>query len=120
MHFCRHLSELWLEWGFNFVMPVLWESTDQFGNMFIGVSSAESVGDLEADLRSLVEELSQRGKEGKVTVDFDFGEINGPDPEAVSHVLQCAWLSECDGDAVFGEIQQVFEEMGSGFELGRA
>lgn len=106
--------------GFNEGMAVLWESTDQFGNMFIGVSSAESVEELAGDLRSLVEELSQRGNEGKVTVDFDFGEINGPDPEAVSHVLQCAWLGECDGDSVFGEIEQVFGELGSGFELGRA
>lgn len=101
-------------------MALLWESTDQFGNMFIGVSSAESVEELADDLRSLVEELGQRGSEGKVTVDFDFGEINGPDPDAVSHVLQCAWLSECDGDEVFGEIEGVFGEMDCGFELCRS
>jgi hypothetical protein len=101
-------------------MAVLWESTDQFGNMFIGVSSAVSVDELSGDLRSLVDELIQRGSEGKVTVDFDFGEINGPDPEAVSHVLQCPWLGECDGDTVFGEIERVFGEMDCGFELARA
>lgn len=101
-------------------MGVLWESTDQFGNMFIGVSSATSVEELGADLKSLVEELSQRGSEGKVTVDFGFGEINGPDPDAVSHVLQVPWLEECAADEVFAGIDGMFAELGCSFDLNRA
>lgn len=99
---------------------MLWESTDQFGNMFIGVSSAQSVEKLGEDFASLVEELKQRGDEGQVTVDFGFGEINGPNPDAVSHVLQVAWLEECDADMVFGELTEIFGEMECGFELVRA
>lgn len=99
---------------------MLWESTDQFGNMFIGVSRAQSPAELAEDFTSLVEELKQRGNEGQVTVDFGFGEINGPNPDAVSHVLQVAWLEECDADAVFGELIEVFGEMDSGFDLVRA
>jgi hypothetical protein len=101
-------------------MAVLWESTDQFGNMFIGMSSAQSIAELGEDFASLVEELKQRGNEGQVTVDFGFGEINGPNPDAVSHVLQVAWLEECEADVVFGELKEIFGEMECGFELVRA
>lgn len=100
-------------------MAVLWESTDQFGNMFIGVSSAQSMDELREDIRSLVEELSQRGNEGQVTVDFGYGEINGPNPEAVSHVLQVAWLEECDQDQIYKEIGELFNSLDCAFKLNR-
>jgi hypothetical protein len=101
-------------------MPVLWESTDQFGNMFIGVSHASDLAEFLPDVKNLVEELEQRHADGVVTVDFGFGEVNGPNPDAVSHVLQSAWLEECDADEVFSAIEASFGDWGSRLTLARA
>lgn len=70
-----------------------WTPTDQFGNLNVGVSTAQSLDELKSDLESLVVELRDRaGEEFKVTVDLEYAEINGPDPDRVSHILQVAWL----------------------------
>lgn len=74
-----------------------WESTDQFGNMFIGVSKSRDVKGLRSEILSMLSELNSRNEGGyTVTVDFAYGEINGPNPHEVSHVLQVEWLSDCD------------------------
>ena len=70
-----------------------WVATDQFGNLYVGACEAMSVEALLPDLESLLEKLTDRaGSEFKVTIDLEYGEINGPDPEQVSHVLQVPWL----------------------------
>lgn len=71
-----------------------WEGTDQFGNLFIGVSDATSIDELRPHLASLVEQLKIRteGRPMTITVDTEYGEINGPDPNGVSHVIRCGWV----------------------------
>lgn len=72
-----------------------WTPTDQFGNLNVGVSTAQSLDELKPDLESLIIELRDRaGEDFKVTVDLEYAEINGPDPERVSHILQVAWLKD--------------------------
>lgn len=71
-----------------------WEATDQFGNLWVGVSDAACIEDLRPHLASLVDQLVLRteGKPFKVTIDREYGEINGPDPDGVSHVIRCGWV----------------------------
>lgn len=72
---------------------MVWEPTDQFGNLYIGTVSATSAEDLRPALASMFEELLHRC-DGDVifTLDPDYGEINGPHPENVSHVLRSDWF----------------------------
>ncbi len=78
-----------------------WEATDQFGNLYVGVSEAESTDDLRPHLASLIEELCQRTPGPiQVTIDMSYAEINGPDPEQVAYVLQVPWLSGQGPDVV--------------------
>lgn len=101
-----------------------WEATDNFGNLNVAVSEASSLEELRGDLESLVEELHHRHPDGgKISVDFSYGEVNGPDPEEVSYVMQVAWLMGREGD--FEAICEVVGEICSargieGFEVCRA
>ncbi len=73
--------------------PVHWEPTDQFGNLYIGTCEAFDVEDLREPLSSMLEELRQRTEgEIRLTVDLEYSEINGPDPEQVSHILRTTWF----------------------------
>ncbi len=70
-----------------------WTPTDQFGNLCIGESNAQSLEELRIDLESLIIELKDRaGDNYKITVDWEYSEINGPDPDRVSHILRVPWL----------------------------
>lgn len=72
-----------------------WAATDQFGNLNIGESDAKTLDDLRPHIASLVEEVHARaGGAFVLTVDLDYTEINGPDPERVSHILRAPDL-EC-------------------------
>lgn len=83
-----------------------WEATDQFGNLYVGASKSEDVGGLEDELRSMLTELRERGAETvTLTCDFEYGEINGPDPDQVSHILQVPWFSDCAQDETIESIQ---------------
>lgn len=99
-----------------------WESTDQFGNMFIGVSESTDVASFEPDFGSLLDELAARQQgDVVVTVDFGYGGVNGPDPDAVSHVLQVPWLCDCDQDAVLSTLTDWLANKGlPGFALCRS
>lgn len=50
--------------------------------------------ELRPQLKSLVEQLNLRteGRPFRVTIDREYGEINGPDPDGVSHVIRCGWV----------------------------
>lgn len=98
-------------------MAVQWEATDQFGNLFVAASTAGSVEELAADVGSLISELRSAGRSGVVSFDFEYCEINGPDPESVSHVLQVPWLADCDPEGLVGAIQGMLAESADGFEL---
>lgn len=77
-------------------MDVQWEATDQFGNLYVGMSSATSFAQLSGHVQDLAEKLKERFPDGPIviTIDFEYGEINGPDPEGVSHVLQTPWITD--------------------------
>lgn len=73
---------------------IVWEATDNFGNLMVARSEAESLADLKPDLASLVEEALHRTPLGaRFAVDAAFGEISAPSGNAVSHVLQVSWLT---------------------------
>lgn len=71
-----------------------WEATDQFGNLYVMTSTAVGIDELRPQLESLIEQLRVRtgGAPFTVTVDTEYGEINGPDPNGVSHVIRCGWV----------------------------
>jgi len=77
-----------------------WEATDQFGNLWVGVSDAVSIHELRPHLASLVEQLALRteGKPFRITIDREYGEINGPDPDGVSHVIRCGWVEGLEAE----------------------
>jgi len=72
---------------------MIWESTDQFGNMYVGVSDASDWTQAAEHIRALVAELAARQDTFIVSYDTDFGDLNGPHPDQVTHVLQMPWLS---------------------------
>lgn len=102
-----------------------WEATDQFGNLYVMTSTAVSIDELRPQLESLIEQLRFRtgGAPFTVTVDTEYGEINGPDPNGVSHVIRCGWVeglpaeyvqdivdalqAECDAQGVVGATIQL-------------
>ncbi|MBS1715459.1 MAG: hypothetical protein JST30_14105 [Armatimonadetes bacterium] len=74
-----------------------WQATDQFGNLFIGESDAESVEELEPHVAQLVAALHERaGETFRIHLDWGYREICGPDPDSVSHVLRVPWLGRAD------------------------
>lgn len=96
-----------------------WEATDQFGNLYVGVSEAESVDDLRPHLASLVEELCQRTPDPiQVTIDTGYAEINGPNPEQVAYVLQVPWLSG-QGPDVMDQVSAAIREICNQNSLSR-
>ena len=107
--------------GQNGVME--WEATDNFGNLNVGVSEASSLEELRGDLENLVEELHHRHPDGgQITVDFEYGEVNGPNPDEVSHVMQVAWLAGRgeDFEAICGVVGEICSARGvTGFEVCR-
>ncbi len=72
-----------------------WEATDNFGNLMVAKSDADSVGELRADLQSLVEEALHRTPVNAVfAVDAAYAEIAAPDGSAVTHILQVPLLTQ--------------------------
>ena len=67
---------------------MVWESTDNFGNLLVATSSAKTGAELYEDLESLCQEVFHRYS-GNVTfsIDLDFNQISAPDGNQVSHVL---------------------------------
>lgn len=83
-----------------------WEATDQFGNLYVGVSASSDAETLEPEIDDLLAKLRERcGEQFTVTVDGDYGEINGPDPDSVAYVLQVSWLST-DSSASVAELTE--------------
>lgn len=100
-----------IEIGGGYNSQMQWTPTDQFGNLNVGVSTAQSLDELKPDLESLIVELKDRaGEDFKVTVDLDYAEINGPDPDRVSHILQVAWL-EGQSAEVASQIESLVKEL---------
>lgn len=88
-----------------------WQATDQFGNLFVGESDAQSWEELRPHVRMLVEELRARAGEGfAVTVDFSYGEVNGPSPDQVSHIVQAPWLAGVDPATGLAELEALVAE----------
>jgi hypothetical protein len=81
-----------------------WEATDQFGNLYVGHSYAQVLSDLGPELEDMIDKLRDRSNGPIVlTIDMDYGQINGPLPDQVSHVLNVpllATLADSTGDIV--------------------
>lgn len=72
-----------------------WEATDQFGNLYIGTSSALHADELEVELAEMLERLGETTNETIVlTVDAEYGQITGPRPEHARYVLNVPLLTE--------------------------
>jgi len=100
-----------------------WQATDQFGNLYIATSDAQSVEELAPYLESLVDELMYRvGTTFGVTVDAPYGEIAGPHPSRVTHMLKVDWLSsagESDLEQIHTLIQDICADRGVHLESSR-
>ena len=99
-----------------------WQATDQFGNLYIGVSDSMTVDDLSTELASMIDELASRNP-GPITltVDQEYGEINGPDPNQVSHVLRAEWLTKGDYfEAISVIVIRICAEKGLSIRIERA
>lgn len=89
-----------------------WSATDQFGNLYEGISDAQSLEELHPHLLSLIEQLHERVGDGfSVTVDIGYCEIVGPDPENVSHIMRVAWLEGQSKDEVQAGVSTMVEEI---------
>ncbi len=89
-----------------------WSATDQFGNLYEGISDAQSFEDLHPHLTSLIERLHERvGDAFGITVDVGYCEIVGPDPENVAYVMRVAWLEGQDKGEVHARISEMAEEI---------
>jgi hypothetical protein len=100
-----------------------WQATDQFGNLYVATSDATGVEELAPHLESLVDELRSRvGTAFTVSVDAPYGEISGPDPGRVSHMLKVDWLtsaSESDLEEIQTLIQNICADRGVHLESPR-
>jgi hypothetical protein len=95
-------------------MAVVWENTDQFGNMAIGASSASMLEDISADLASMVELVFSRLQVNvEFSIDVAYGEISAPNANQVTHVLQLPWMSQqADSkEEVFAKISVLLSEV---------
>lgn len=89
-----------------------WEATDQFGNLYVGTSKSTDPEGLADELASMLEELSLRGVQSPaLTIDLSYGEICGPDPDHVSHILQAPWLSGLSASDAKAQIEAVVQRV---------
>jgi len=94
-----------------------WQATDQFGNLYVGESNAQTIDELRPHLAMLLTEVRERaGDAFQLTVDFDYAEISGPEPDRVTHVLRVPWLGTVDPEEVFlqlaGAVGEACSELG--------
>ncbi len=67
---------------------MVWESTDNFGNLLVATSSANTVPELAAELESMCQEVFHRHPGTVVfSIDLEFDQVSAPDGNQVSHVL---------------------------------
>lgn len=89
-----------------------WQATDQFGNLYVGESSATSLDELRPQIASMISEVRLRaGESFRVCVDFDYKEIMAPDPENVTHVLRVPWLASQSPETFVGELATIVAEI---------
>lgn len=89
-----------------------WQATDQFGNLYVGESSATSFEELRPQIASLITEVRERaGDTFRVCVDFDYKEILAPDPDQVSHVLRIPWLASQAPEEFVSELATIVAEI---------
>jgi hypothetical protein len=95
-------------------MALVWETTDQFGNLLVALSDASSLDSLRSDLADMVGRVFDRHADESATfsVDLDYNEISAPRGDQVSHVLQVGWLAS-SGLSV-EQVKDVLREVGEG------
>lgn len=86
-------------------------ATDQFGNLYIGESDAQSFEELTPHVHQLVDAVRERsGDDFKICVDMDYKEILGPDPDKVSHIVRVPWLSNVDGPTAKEAVDKIVKD----------
>lgn len=67
---------------------LIWQNTDQFGNLKAATSAATSLEELLPDLLDMISAvLANAPKDPKFSVDLEYREISAPDGNQVSHTL---------------------------------
>ncbi len=90
-----------------------WEATDQFGNLYVGESEATTLEQLQPELVSLVDELCARTPGPvRISIDLEYGELNGPNPEQISHVLRVPSLASLPFAEISAMIATICAEKG--------
>mgnify|MGYP001202624036 CR=1 FL=1 len=93
-----------------------WQATDQFGNLYRGESESSDVETLRDEIADMLQQLRGRTDGAiTITVDTEYGELNGPDPNQVSHILGVPWLEGADPAEVVSCVEEVVSELG--FEM---
>ena len=89
-----------------------WQATDQFGNLYVGESNAQTIDELRPHLAMLLTAVRERaGDAFQLTVDFDYAEISGPEPDRVTHVLRVPWLGTVGKGVVFAQLADSIGEL---------
>jgi len=89
-----------------------WQATDQFGNLYVGDSEAQCLEDLRPELAMLVDEVRERaGDSFQITIDFDYKEISGPEPEKVTHILRVPWIATQLPDDILAGVATIVTEI---------
>ena len=89
-----------------------WQATDQFGNLYVGDSEAHCLEELRTDLAMLVNEVRVRaGDSFQITIDFDYKEISGPEPERVTHILRVPWIATQLPDEILAGVTTIVTEI---------
>lgn len=90
-----------------------WEATDQFGNLYRGESQSTDVESLRPEIADLLVQLRERaGGPFTVTIDTEYGELNGPDPDQVAYVLLVPWLMGGEAGPVVDAVEAAAAEQG--------
>lgn len=90
-----------------------WDATDQFGNLYVGHSQASSLEELRPDLEDLLDKLEDRSSGPIVlSVDLEYGQVKGPLPDQVSHVLNAPVVQSLVDDGMgTGELLDAIREI---------
>jgi hypothetical protein len=90
-----------------------WQATDQFGNLYRGESESSDVESLRDEIADMLHQLRSRTDGAiTITVDTEYGELNGPDPNQVSHILGVPWLEGADAAEVVSCTQELVAVLG--------
>ncbi len=73
---------------------LLWENTDQFGNLKVATSFATGLEDIESDLRDMARAVFEdHGEDVLFSIDVNYAEISAPKGDQVSYLLNIPFVA---------------------------